>query len=162
VKKISARPAHTDSPARQLAGFLAEFTPGIAHRATVALRRLRRLLPPSIEMVYDNYNFLVVGFSPTARPSDAVLSLAIHARGMGVCFIHGAKLPDPHRILRGGGKQVRFVSLKTGEELADANVQALIKVAVDQARTPYPPQPKRRLVIQSISPKRRPRRPRKS
>jgi hypothetical protein len=162
VKKTSPRPARTDSPAHQLAGFLAEFTPEIARRATVALRGLRRLVPPSIEMVYDNYNFLVVGFSPTARPSDAVLSLAIYARGMGVCFIHGAKLPDPDRLLRGGGKQVRSLHLETGRELDDPKVKSLIASAIVHSRTPYPPGSKRTLVIQSISAKRRPRQPRKS
>src|SRR5262249_26965952 len=138
---------------------LAEFTPEIAARAKRTLKQLRALLPPSIEMVYDNYNFLVVGFSPTPRPSEAVMSLAIYARGMGACFLHGAKLPDPHGLLQGGGKQVRHVKIVTGAELTDPRVKELIDLAVARAPVPYPRGNRRRLVIQSISPKRRARRP---
>lgn len=157
MKKAAPKPA--GSPAQQLSGFLAEFTPEIATRARTALKQLRQLVPPSVEMVYDNYNFLVVGFSPTPRPSEAVLSLALYARGIGLCFLHGAKLPDPHGILRGSGKQVRSIKIITGEELADPRVQETIRLAVEHAPVPYPRGSKRRLVIKSISPKRRARRP---
>ncbi|HVU17628.1 MAG TPA: hypothetical protein VHD32_11930 [Candidatus Didemnitutus sp.] len=120
MKKAAPKPEA--GPAKQLAGFLSEFTPEIARRARKILKQLRALLPPSIEMVYDNYNFLVVGFSPTERPSEAILSLAIYARGMGVCFLHGARLPDPHHLLQGAGKQVRSIKIVTGDELADPRV----------------------------------------
>ena len=31
---------------------------------------IRRLVPGAVELVYDNYNFLVVGFCPSERASD--------------------------------------------------------------------------------------------
>lgn len=54
---------------------------------------------------YDNYNFLVIRYAPTERPSDAIVSMAARANGVGLCFIHGARLPDPKKVLLRSGKQ---------------------------------------------------------
>lgn len=66
-----------DSPAeaqRQLDSFLDKYTPEVAGFARSALVKMRKLVPGAIEMVYDNYNWLVVGFGPTERPSEAIFS----------------------------------------------------------------------------------------
>jgi hypothetical protein len=55
----------------------------------------RKRLPTAYELVYDNYNFFVIGYGLIERPSDAILSLTGGAIGVGLCFIHGASLPDP-------------------------------------------------------------------
>jgi hypothetical protein len=148
------------SPAAQLAGFLAKFTPDMARLGKTVLARLRQLLPPAIEMVYDNYNFLVVGFGPTERPSEAVFSIAMYARGVGLCFLDGARLPDPHGLLLGGGKQVRHIKVPTAATLDDPRVRELIAVALKTAPVKFDGTiRRRRLVIKSISAKQRPRRP---
>jgi hypothetical protein len=147
------------SPAVQLAGFMEKFTPEIAARGRAVLARLRKMAPPATEMVYDNYNFLVVGFSPTDRPSDAVFSIAMYARGIGLCFLHGVGLPDPHRLLQGGGKQVRHIKLPSVEVLDNARVRELIAAAFKFAPVPFAANARRKMVIKSISAKQRPRRP---
>ncbi len=147
------------TPSAQLAGFLAKFTLDVAALGRTAMGKLRRLLPPAIEMVYDNYNFLVVGFSPTDRPSDAVFSVALYARGAGLCFLHGARLPDPHHLLAGEGKQVRHIKLTSAAVLDDPRVKELIAAALKSAPRPFDGTCRRQLVIKSISAKQRPRRP---
>ncbi len=52
----------------QLESFLAKYDPEVATFARRALAKMRTLVPGAIEMVYDNYNWLVIGFSPTERP----------------------------------------------------------------------------------------------
>ena len=79
-------------------------------------KALRKTAPTAHEMVYDNYNFFVIGYGPTERPSDAILSLTGSANGVGLCFIHGASLPDPQKILLGSGNQTRFYSRRLGRE----------------------------------------------
>ncbi len=37
-------------------------------------RALRKRFPTATEIVYDNYNFFVIGYSPTERPSDSIIS----------------------------------------------------------------------------------------
>jgi hypothetical protein len=61
--------------------------------------------------VYDNYNFLVIAYSSTERPSDCLVSIAAGANGVALSFYQGATLPDPQRLLLGSGRQNRFVRL---------------------------------------------------
>ena len=96
----------------ELAGFIAKFAPEMQCRIRGCRAKLEARFPDAVQMVYDNYNFLVIGFGPTRRASDAILSLAAHARGVSLCFRQrGPELPDPTSILRGSGKVVRTVAL---------------------------------------------------
>ena len=154
--------AKSPSPAAQVTGFIAKFTPEIAAVIKAARAKMRRRLPNAVEMVYDNYNFLVFGFGPSDRASEAIFSIAAYARGVGLCFLHGAKLPDPGKVLQGGGKQVRWIKLPTAATLDQPAVQAMIATALAHAPVPLDPKARGRLVIKSISAKQRPRRPAKT
>jgi hypothetical protein len=147
------------SAAGQLRGFMAKYTPDIAKQGRTALPKLRRLMPHAIQLVYDNYNFLVVGFGPSEHASEAVLSLVFAPKWLSICFIYGKGLPDPTKLLRGGGNQVRFVRLESPKDIDKPAVRALIKAAVSRMDVPFDPTSRSRLVIRSISAKQRPRRP---
>ncbi len=58
------------SPERQVASFLAKFSPDVARAARAAHARVRKLLPSAFELVYDNYNALALAFGPTERTSQ--------------------------------------------------------------------------------------------
>jgi hypothetical protein len=150
------------TPARQLASFIAKFEPATARLIRECRVELRKLLPTANELVYDNYNFFVVGFSPTERPSDTIVSLAAAANGVGLSFYHGASLPDPHHLLLGEGKQNRFVRHPTAGVLRATGVRALIRAAVAQARQPLPKTGRGKLIIRSVAAKQRPRRKKNS
>lgn len=83
------------SPAKQIEGFIAKFDPANTKRIRECRAVIRRLLPTAVELVYDNYNFFVIGDSATERPSDCLVSLAAAANGVGLSFYYGASLPDP-------------------------------------------------------------------
>lgn len=145
------------SPAKQLALFLSRFSPEIATLARAARAKFRKRLPGAIEMVYDNYNALVIGFSPTERPSDAILSIVIFPKRVSVCFIQGKHLPDPRGVLKGDGNQVRFIRLDEGATVLDtAPVRALVSEAIAFGETPFAG--KGQLVIRAIARNQRPRR----
>jgi hypothetical protein len=148
---------------RQLDSFLDKFTPEIAAAARRALAKMRKLVPGAIEMVYDNYNFLVIGFCPSERPSEAIFSVVLDPRYVSLCFLQGAALADPAKRLRGSGNQVRNVRLYDAGEadakvLDDPEVFDLINVALNRAKVPMPAGARRKLIIKSISAKQRPRR----
>jgi len=151
--------ARQPSAEKQFAGFLAEFTPDVAATARAALQKLRKRVPPAIELVYDNYNGLVVGFGPSMRASEAVLSIAVFPTHVTLCFLFGAKLADPKKLLLGGGKRVRHIKLAEASDLDRSDIRDLITRAVGAAPVAFGSVPRRQLVIKSISPKRRPRRP---
>jgi hypothetical protein len=142
---------------KQLASFLAKYTPEVARLARAIRGRLRAALPGGVEFVYDNYNSLVLGYGPTERPSEAVLSLALARRWVNVCFLKIARLKDPERILIGSGKLARHVPLASLAEFDRPAVQRLLAQAIADASPSFPGDGKPRLVIQSISAKQRPR-----
>jgi hypothetical protein len=143
---------------RQLAAFIRKFSP-VDQRLIRAIRTaLCKRFPTANELVYDNYNFFVIGYSPTERPSDAIVSMAARANGVGLCFIHGARLPDPHKMLLGSGNQTRFIRLDSPQMLERPDVEALVAAAISQARVPLPAAGRGKLIIRSVSAKQRPRR----
>lgn len=154
------KPGRSESPAKELARFIAKFDPAVARTIRAARRALRKRLPTAVELVYDNYNFFVIGYSTTERPSDCIVSLAAAANGAGLSFYYGATLPDPQHVLLGSGKQNRFVRLPSAATLGEPAVEALIQAAIDQARTPLAATGGGYTVIKSISAKQRPRRAR--
>lgn len=154
----AAPAARTESPAKQIAGFVAKFDPATASRIRSARRALRKRLPTAIELVYDNYNFLVFGFCANERASSCIVSLAAAANGVGLSFFYGATLPDPQKILLGSGTQNRFVRLPTAATLTEPAVEALIKAAIKQSKFPLPVSGGGYTLIKSISAKQRPRR----
>jgi len=158
--RVSSRQLRTSAvrTSSQLASFIAKFDPKVAKHIRACRAEMRRLLPTAIELVYDNYNFFVIGYGPTERASDAMLSIAAAANGVGLAFLHGAKLPDPKKLLLGAGKQNRFIRLPTIELLRSASVLKLIRAAVAQARIPLPLKGGGYTVVKSISAKQRPRR----
>ena len=147
----------TPSANERLRGFIAKFAPKDQALIRAVRSGLRKRLPTAFELVYDNYNFFVIGYGPTERPSDAVLSIAAGASGVGLCFIHGARLPDPDGILQGGGRQTRFVRLPTAATLEQPAVRTLIDLAVKRGKS-FPARGRGQLIIRSVSAKQRPRR----
>jgi len=147
------------TPSQQLAGFLAKFELRIAASARAALSRLRKRLPGAVELVYDNYNALAIGFGPSDRASEVIFSIAVYPRWISLFFLQGAKLPDPDKILRGNGTKVRHIVLTETAMLETTAVRKLMAVALASAKKPLDPKQRRRLIIKSVSAKQRPRRP---
>jgi hypothetical protein len=115
----------------QFEGFLRKYQPGVAAEAKKSLAKLRKLIPNAIEMVYDNYNALVVGFCPGLRPSEAIISIAVRPEWVSLCFLQGAGLPDPEKRLAGSGNVARHIKVKKAAvTLDEPAVKALIAEAL--------------------------------
>jgi hypothetical protein len=147
------------TPKEQLDVFIERFTPEVAKIARGALARMRKLAPGALELVYDNYNALAIGFSPTERASDGIFSIALYPPHASLFFLQGAKLPDPTKRLRGSGNVVRHIVLEDLSLFEERDVRALIDVALARAKVPLDAAQRRKIVIKSVSAKQRPRRP---
>ena len=143
---------------QQLAVFIEKFDSKNAALIRSVRKVLRKRLPTANELVYDNYNFFVIGYCSTERPSDCILSIAAGANGVGLSFYYGAALPDPLGLLLGSGSQNRFIRIESAATLTRPGVEELIAAAIKQAERPLPASGKGKLVIRSISKKQRPRR----
>jgi hypothetical protein len=143
----------------QLADMIARYSPDIAALGSTAIARLRAELPNAFALVYDNYNALAVGFSPSEKSSEGIFSIALYPRWVSLFFLQGAGLPDPAGLLKGGGSTVRHIVLDGIGDFDRADVRTLMDVALVSAKRRLDPGAGGRLIIKSISSRQRPRRP---
>src|SRR4051812_5585830 len=141
----------------ELAEFIGKFSPEMQQQIREARAILQARFPDAVQLVYDNYNFLVIGFGPSEHPSEAILSLAAHRRGINLCFLQRApELPDPTSLLRGAGQVARNVALRSPSDLDEPAVRALIDAALALAKVPMTESPPGgSLIIKSVSTKQR-------
>ena len=147
------------TPRKQLDGFIAKFTPQVAGIAHEVLEKMRLRLPGAVELVYDNYNALAVGFAPGERSSEGIFSIVLFPRWVTLFFLQGAKLPDPKNLLRGEGKVVRHIVLEAASDLEMPGIRALMSAAIKSAKRAIDPAGENRIVIRAVLKKQRPRRP---
>ena len=97
------------------------------------------LYPTANELIYDNYNALAFGWSPTDKLGHTFCSIAIGRTSKNVHFgfYWGSQLADPEKMLIGQGNQYRYILVKNKNEfpaeymktlLADAYANSLAKV----------------------------------
>jgi len=149
---------NASDPELQIASFLAKYSPSIEAQLKDARRRLRAFFPRGFELVFDNYNALVFGISPTERTTDAFLSIAGYPRWVTLFFLNGTALSDPNGLLEGQGKQVRSIRLANPTQMTEPEVEALIA----QAMLPHQPAlfaaPALATIVKTVVAKQRPRR----
>src|SRR3954469_2912737 len=115
---------------KQLREFIAKFDPPNQALIRASRAAMRARLPGAWELVYDNYNFFVIGYSPTERPSDCIFSIAAAANGVNLFFAQGARRADPGKGRQAAGKQVRFTRVTSRAAFDRAEVRALMAAAV--------------------------------
>jgi len=143
----------------QIASFLAKYSPPIAAQLNDARGRLRSFFPRGFELVFDNYNALVFGISPTERASDAFISIAGYPRWVTLFFQKGTALNDPKGLLEGEGKQIRSIRLHDPGQMNEPAIEALIAEATLPHRPALLAAPALATVVKTVVSKQRPRRP---
>ncbi len=145
------------TPEAQLRFFIGSFSPEEQRFIRAVRSAVRKRLPTANELVYDYYTFFVIGYSPTERPTDGIVAIAARPDGVRLYLMQGPQLPDPKKLLMGSGKQTRFIRVEAARRLAHPDVEALIAAAIDHAGVPLPPEGRGKLIIRSVSAKRRPK-----
>lgn len=152
----AAQPSASPDIEQAIDRLIEEFDPEVSACIRACRAELRHQLPGAFELVYDNYNFFVIGFCPTERPSDCIVSIAASANGVALSFYRGAEVEDPDLLLQGEGKQNRFVRLSDVEALRVPGVRTLVQNAASLG----PPLTPGRgtTILRSVSTRQRPRR----
>src|ERR1700748_2153591 len=70
------------------------------------------LYPETNELIYDNYNAVAFGWSPTDTAGDAFCSIAVFGEHVNFGFNRGIEIEDPARILLGDGSLYRYIRIK--------------------------------------------------
>lgn len=150
--------ARTD-PERQLTGFLAKYSAEVSGMAEAVRGRMRKLYPTALELVYDNYNALAIGYSPSEKASEAIFSIALYPKWVSFFFLQARGLSDPEHLLKGSGSVCKHIVLQSPEDLNGPAIKDLMEQALEIAKVPFAAKGEPRLIIKSVSANQRPRQP---
>jgi hypothetical protein len=89
------------------------------------------LYPHANELIYDNYNALAFGWSPTDKVGHVFCNIAVGRTTHNVHFgfYWGSEISDPEQRLIGEGKQYRYLLVGSKKEFPKAYMKQLIKAA---------------------------------
>jgi hypothetical protein len=111
--------------------FLSPFPAEVQER-TLWLRDLVwDLYPQANELIYDNYNAVAFGWSPTEKVGHGFCSIAVFRTNNNVHFgfYWGTELSDPEKLLIGNGKQYRYILVNNPVDFPKAYIIQLMQEA---------------------------------
>lgn len=149
---------------KDLLKFLKPFGPEITELVLWLREFVWDLYPKTNELIYDNYNALAFGWSPTDRVGHTFCSIAVGRTSKNVHFgfYWGSEISDPEKKLIGEGNQYRYILVKSKNEFPKAYIKKLLKEAYvnSLAKVKDPKQIMNGLTItKSVSPVKREKKP---
>ena len=108
------------------ADILAPFPDGIRALAEEMRALIRDAVPGVEERAYPGWRG--IGYHDAQSGYFCALFPAADQVKMG--FEHGASLPDPHALLTGSGRRVRYVQLRLGAEVPREAIRGLLEAAL--------------------------------
>lgn len=130
---------------------IARFAPAHSGLIRAARRWLRKRLPTAHEIVYEYRDWFVISFSPNGHGYEGVLGIRASADGVRLFFNGGSHLPDPEKLLRGSGRQTRWIHLERASSFSRPGVSCLIDGAIALNRVPFAETGRGPLVIRPAS-----------
>ena len=116
---------------KDLLQFLKPFSKEIIERVLWLREFIWDHYPQTNEMIYDNYNALAVGWSPTDRVGHTFCSIAVGRTSNNVHFgfYWGSEISDPDKILLGEGNQYRYILVPDKNKFPKAYIKKLVREA---------------------------------
>jgi len=116
---------------KDLLKFLKPFSEEIIDRVLWLREFVWDLYPQSNELIYDNYNAIAVGWSPTDRVGHTFCSIAVGRTSNNVHFgfYWGSEISDPDKVLSGEGNQYRYILVPDKNKFPKVYIKKLVKEA---------------------------------
>jgi Domain of unknown function (DU1801) len=116
---------------KELSKFLKPFPAEVKELALWLREFVWELYPNSNELIYDNYNAVAFGWSPTDKVGDVFCNVAVGRSTKNVLFgfYWGSKIADPDKILLGKGNQFRYIIVKSKTDFPKTYIKKLMKEA---------------------------------
>src|ERR1700688_4054545 len=117
---------------KDLLKFLKPFPKEAQERALWLREFVWDLYPDCNELIYDNYNALAFGWSPTDRVGHTFCNIAVGRSSYNVHFgfYWGSQIADPEKKLIGKGNQYRYLLVKDKNEFPKTYIKKLMKEAL--------------------------------
>jgi hypothetical protein len=111
--------------------FLKPFPPDVQETALWLRDFVWKQYPKSNELIYDNYNALAFGWSPTDRVGHVFCNIAVGRTSFNVHFgfYWGSQIADPEKKLIGNGNQYRYILVKDRKDFPKTYITKLMKEA---------------------------------
>jgi hypothetical protein len=89
------------------------------------------LYPMTNELIYDNYNAVAFGWSPTDKLGHTFCSIAVGrtSKNIHFGFYWGNELSDPEKILLGQGNQYRYILVTDKTRFPKSYIEKLVHEA---------------------------------
>ncbi len=145
---------------KDLLKFLAVFDKNIIDRVMWLREFAWDLYPTANELIYDNYNALAFGWSPTEKQGHIFCSIAVGRTSKNVHFgfYWGSQIADPKKILLGQGNQYRYILVTSKKDFPKTYIKKLVKEAYHHSLSKVK-DPKQivqgKTIVKSISPVKR-------
>jgi hypothetical protein len=118
------------------------------------------LYPDTNELIYDNYNAVAFGWSPTDKAGDVFCSIAVFADHVNFGFNRGVDIDDPGNMLLGDGSQYRYIKVSDREDFPEWYIKQMLEEAYQNSLSQFKPGKdplKGATIVKSVSPvKKRP------
>jgi len=116
---------------KDLLKFLKPFSKEIIERVLWLREFIWDHYPQTNELIYDNYNALAFGWSPTDRVGHTFCSIAVGRTSNNVHFgfYWGSEISDPDKILLGEGNQYRYILVPDKNKFPKAYIKKLVREA---------------------------------
>lgn len=88
-----------------------------------------QLYPDSNELLYHTHALTTV-FSISEKLSDAFCMIPVYTNHLNLGFNKGTLLNDPDQLLKGTGKLIRHIPIKSTSDFNNPKVKSLIKTAI--------------------------------
>ena len=121
--------------------------------------------PKSNELIYDNYNALAFGWSPTEKVGHTFCSIAVGrtSKNIHFGFYWGSEISDPEKMLIGNGNQYRYLLVTDKNKFPRTYIKRLVKDAYQNSLAKVKDKNlivEGKTILKSISEKKREKKPR--
>ena len=139
-------------PPRELLEFLRRHDAPVKNLALELRRVVLDEMAPCHEYIFAMRSAVMLLFGPTDHAiEDCVCMIGVLRKHVNLQFTDGIELEDSYGVLRGTGKRMRHITLKTASELERPEIRILLQQARTQAGM-TPPRGTGREVITRVKP----------
>ena len=119
------------------------------------------LCPKANELIYDNYNAVAFGWSPTEKVGHTICSIAVgrSSKNIHFGFYWGNEISDPDKILLGQGNQYRYILVADKRKFPKTYIKKLVREAYANSLSKVKDQKQIAnglTIVKSVSAKKRP------
>ncbi|MEO6521152.1 MAG: hypothetical protein ABIN91_05715 [Mucilaginibacter sp.] len=143
------------SQTTDLIKFLSAFNEDIQQLALWLRAYVWDKYPQCNELIYDNYNAVAFGWSPTEKLGDTFCSIAVYGnKDVHFGFYRGSQISDPEKLLLGKGSQYRYIKVISPSNFPEPYIKKLLAEAYANSMAKLKPDAKMiesQTIVKSIS-----------